>query len=81
MSTFNASIAVLLPLLYQSLPENSSVSTQGASFVCTLKLALEHVNTRNTCALKRASNRAQKITSKATSTQHTCLEYPGYNKL
>eukprot|EP00964_Phaeocystis_antarctica_P010374 scaffold5710_cov64-Phaeocystis_antarctica.AAC.1 len=50
MDTFNASIAVLLPLLYsgQGRPEYSNLSRPGASFVCTLKLALQHVNTRNT---------------------------------
>lgn len=63
MSTFNASIAVLLPLLYgagQSPPEYSGVSKVGASFVCTLMLALEHVNTRNSCALKSVEPRTEK---------------------
>jgi hypothetical protein len=49
----NVSIAVLLPLLYGDndgsgtrLP-SGKLTRLGADFVCTLTLALEHANTRN----------------------------------
>ena len=41
MDTFNASIAMLLPFL------DGGQAPFEYSFVCTLKLALQHVNTRN----------------------------------
>jgi hypothetical protein len=45
----NVSIAVLLPLLYGGGANLSSgkLTRLGADFVCTLTLALEHANTRN----------------------------------
>ena len=51
--TLNASLAVLMPLtsLYET-----ALSPLAASLICTLKLALEHVNTRNASIVPELAN-------------------------
>ena len=47
----NASLAVLMPLTY-----NGGLNPNGISQVCTLKLAVEHVNTRNASIVPELAN-------------------------